>query len=128
ENGALHPCIVFATHQVLPYIRHFHNKEDWCVLVDEALQTIRYVKHRIPQTHALITEHIEVTQTGPIYGRATARSAPLDDLALNRDEDEILEVLSVTSRILANRNWETFVNLEQYDRLLKGKGNELAFH
>jgi hypothetical protein len=128
KDGALRPCIVFATHQVLPYIRHFHNKEDWCVLVDEALQVIRYIKHRIPQTHALITDHIEVTQSGPIYGRAVALNASLDDMALNRDKDEIREVLSGTSRILANRNWETSVNLEQYNRLLQGEGVELAFH
>jgi hypothetical protein len=128
ENGALQPCIVFATHQVLPYIRHFANKDDWCVLVDEALQVVRYEKHRVPRTHALITDHIEVAQSGAIYGRVLARGERLDDMALNRDEDEILEFLSGTSRILANRNWETFINLEQYARLLQGEGNELAFH
>ena len=52
--------IVFATHQVFPYIPHIANKGDWHVLVDEELQILRHNCHQIPQTHALITDHIEL--------------------------------------------------------------------
>ena len=31
-------------------------------------------------------------------------------------------------RILANEHWETFVNLQQYERLKAGTGKQLAFH
>ena len=55
------PEIVLATHQVLPHVRLFANKSEWHVLIDEALQAVRYQQHRIPQTHNLITDHLDVT-------------------------------------------------------------------
>ena len=122
------PEIVFATHQVLPHIKHFANRSDWHLLVDEALQAVRYQQHRVPKTHNLITDHLDVTQVSPIYGRVSVRGVGLHEMAQNQDQDEILETLADTSRILANRYWDTFVNLEQYERLKRGAGKVLAFH
>ena len=67
-------------------------------------------------------------QVNAIYGRVTVRDIALHQIAKNADEDEILETLADTSRILANRYWESFVNLEQYERLKRGEGKVLAFH
>ena len=123
-----HPEIVFATHQVFPLVRHFANKGDWVVLVDEEMQVIRYKQHRIPQTHNLITDHLDVTAVNAIYGLATVGAFHLHEMARNEDRDEILETLAETNRILTNPNWDTFVNLEQYARLKNGRGKVLAFH
>jgi hypothetical protein len=122
------PEIVLATHQVLPHIKHFANRGDWHVLVDEVLQVVRYLPHRIPQTHELITEHLDVTQVNGIYGLVSARKSGLEDIAQNEDEDEIIETLVDTARILINPHWETFVNFEQYERLRRGEQKVLAFH
>ena len=54
--------VVLATHQVLPYIRNFANKDKWHVLIDEDLQVVRYDKHEIPQTHDLITKYLAVEE------------------------------------------------------------------
>jgi len=122
------PEIVLATHQVLPHIKQFANKNEWHVLIDEALQAVRYQQHRIPQTHNLITDHLDVIQVNAIYGRVTVRDIGLHQIAKNADEDEILETLADTSRILANGYWDSFVNLEQYQRLMRDEGKVLAFH
>lgn len=123
------PEIVFATHQVLPHITHFANKGDWHLHVDEAMQAVKYRQHRIPRTHELLTEHLLVTPVGSTFGEVMVRGGnALGQIAKNRDEDEILETLSETSRILGNRHWRTFVNLEQFDRLRRGEGKVLAFH
>jgi hypothetical protein len=122
------PEIVLATHQVLPHIKQFANKGEWHVLIDEALQADRYQQHRVPQTHNLITDHLDVMPVNAIFGRVTVRDIVLHEIAKNADEDEILETLADTSRILANRYWESFVNLEQYQRLKRGEGKVLAFH
>ena len=45
--------IVIATHAVLPYIKHFENKDKWHVFVDEAMQVVRYQQHQIPHNHHL---------------------------------------------------------------------------
>ena len=63
-----------------------------------------------------------------VYGRVSVRGTALHDIGKNQDQDEILETLADTSRILANRHWASFVNLEQYDRLKRGEGKVLAFH
>jgi hypothetical protein len=122
------PQIVFATHQVLPHVKHFANKDDWHVMVDEELQVVRHQQHRIPQTHGLITKHLEVIPANAVYGRIFVRDITLDEMARNTDQDEILETLADTCRILTNKNWVTFVNLEQLERLNRGDAKVLAFH
>ena len=116
------PEIVLATHQVLLHIKQFANKGEWHVLIDEALQADRYQQHRVPQTHNLITDHLDVMPVNAIFGRVTVRDIVLHEIAKNADEDEILETLADTSRILANRYWDSFVNLEQYERLKRAEG------
>jgi hypothetical protein len=128
QNPPDTPEIVFATHQVLPHIKHFATKGEWHLLVDEGLQAVRYQQHRIPRTHKLITDHLDVSQVSAIYGRVSVRGIGLHEIAQNQDQDEILETLTDTSQILANRYWDTFVNLEQYERLRLGEGKVLAFH
>ena len=120
--------IVFATHQVFPYIPHIANKADWHVLVDEELQILRYNCHQIPQTHALITDHIELVPYHFIYSRVLVRDLELLAHARNKDGDELLERLRDTGRILCSRHWDTYVNTEQYDKLRKGTVKRLAFH
>jgi hypothetical protein len=122
------PEIVLATHQVLPHIKQFANKGEWHVLIDEALQVVRYQQHRIPQTHNLITDHLDVTPVNAIFGCVTVRDIGLHLIAKNADKDEIFETLADTSRILANKYWDSFVNLEQYERLKRGEGKVLAIH
>jgi hypothetical protein len=112
----------------LPHIKQFANKGEWHVLIDEALQAVRYQQHRVPKTHNLITGHLDVIQVNAIYGRVTVRDIGLHLIAKNADKDEIFETLADTSRILADRHWASFVNLEQYDRLKRGEGKMLAFH
>ena len=77
------PEIVLATHQVLPHIKLFANKGEWHVLIDEALQIVRYQQHRVPQTHSLLTDHLDVIQVNAIFGRVTVR-----DIGLHLDREE----------------------------------------
>ena len=120
--------IVFATHQVFPYIPHIANKGDWHVLVDEELQILRHNCHQIPQTHALITDHIELVPYNSIYSRVWVRDLELLAHARNRDGDELLERLRDTGKILCSKHWDTYVNTEQYDKLRNGRVKRLAFH
>src|SRR3954466_8195647 len=52
--------IIFITHALLPLVRFWPNKGDWDLLVDEESQVIRYKSHRVPETHGLITEFLQV--------------------------------------------------------------------
>ncbi len=121
--------IVFATHQVLPYIPFIANKSDWHLLIDEEMQVLRYRCHRIPKTHSLITDHVDLEPYNAIYSRVAVRNrSSLENLAENRDKDEILEILADTIRALTNRHWRTYANTEQYQRLQREEVKLLAFH
>jgi hypothetical protein len=121
--------VVLATHQVLPHIKNFANKNKWHVLIDEELQVVRYDKHEIPKTHDLITKYLAVRSVNSIYGRVNVIDrAAVEEIAKNEDDDAILETLAGTCRILLNPYWDCYVNIEQYEALLRGEGDFLAFH
>ena len=52
--------IVFATHQVLPYIGFWANKDAWDVFVDEVPQVHRHHSYKVPHTHEFITDLIDL--------------------------------------------------------------------
>jgi hypothetical protein len=52
----------------------------------------------------------------------------VEETAKNEADDEILETLAGTCRILLNPYWESYVNIEQYEALVRGEGGILAFH
>jgi hypothetical protein len=121
--------IIFVTHQVFPYIPYFANKGDWHLLIDEEMQVLRYRCHRVPKTHSIITDDIELQPYNATYSQVVPRHrSSLERKGRNKEEDEILARFSDTIRVLTNRNWETFVNTEQYHRLLAGDIATLAFH
>ena len=57
--------------RLCPTSNNSRTKGEWHVLIDEALQVVRYQQHRVPQTHNLITDHLDVIQVNAIYGRIT---------------------------------------------------------
>ena len=122
------PEIVFATHQVLPHIKHFANKRDWHLLVDEELQVVQYRQHRLPNTHDILTDHLDVEQVDSVYGQVKVHGSGVMDIARNEDRDELFEAIANTSRILANLHWNSFVNLEQFERLKADEAKVLAIH
>jgi hypothetical protein len=129
KSGPSEGEIVFTTHQVLPYVRYWANNREWHLLIDEELQVLRYKSHRLPNTHGIITEHLVRVPHNSIYERIQPQNhRALEAMGKNPDKDEIWESLSETVRTLVNPHWDTFVNTEQYERLLKGDQRQLAFH
>ena len=115
--------VVLATHQVLPHIKNFANKHKCHVLIDEELQVVRYDKHEIPETHDLITKYLAVESVNSIYGRVDVIDTDaVEEIAKNEADDEILETLAGTCRILLNPYWESYVNIEQYRGFVAWRG------
>jgi hypothetical protein len=119
--------LIFATHAVLPYLPFIANKGGVHVIVDEVMQAVQYASHRLPITHPLMTDGIQLEPYNAIYSRVV----PLKSLkakARNKDRDECIGVLAPTMRRLINPHWHNYVNTEQYERLRRGKGQTLAIH
>ena len=99
EGGSDIPRIVFATHQVLPYVKHFENRPEWYALIDEDLQVVRYSSLQIPKTHHLITDHLKVTPVNAIYGLVSDKDGFLLQIARNQDQDEVFEKFAQASEL-----------------------------
>ena len=121
--------IVFATHAVLPFVGFWAGKRDLYLLIDEELQILTHHQHQIPQTHAIITDHIELQNHNAIYSRMVVRG--MDELrqkGRNRDEDELLGHVAELIKTLTNPHRESFVNTEQYQKLRSGECKRLSVH
>jgi Type III restriction enzyme, res subunit len=121
--------IVFATHQVLPFIPFWANKNQWHVFIDEELQVVKHGCFNVPNTHHLISDHIDLVSQDSIYCRVVASNPDaLSKIAGNRNDDQIYEQFRETAQILTNRNWDSFVNTEQFCALRNGRGSQLSIH
>jgi len=123
------PQIVMATHQVLAHLPFISAGHDWHILIDEAPQVDREQSLVVPNTHPLLTDHIQIDQHDGIYGRVLcANVTELKFLARNADEDELLEKFREIASILVNPHWHSFVHIEQFHRLLAEEQNMLTIH
>jgi len=123
------PHVVMATHQVLPRIPFLSNAGEWDLLIDEVPQVDREQSHVVPNTHPLITDHIQVGQYDGLYGQVMLRNPDeVKALARNADEDELLERFRETADVLTTKHWRSFVHLEQFSKLLQGKDKALNIH
>jgi hypothetical protein len=121
--------IVFATHQVLPFIPFWANKSDWHVVIDEEPQVVKHNCFNLPKTHGLITDLIDLEPQDSIYSRivVTDRSQ-LSEIARNKDEDDIYEWFRETAQLLINEHWDSFVNTEQFANLKDNRAQQLSMH
>jgi hypothetical protein len=121
--------IVFATHQVLPFVRFWPNQSRLHVFIDEELQVVKHGSFQVPETHALLTEHVDLEPYDAIYGRVRASDPDqLEHIAKNNAHDEIIERFRETAQLLNNEHWESFANAEQFEKLLAGTLSRLSIH
>jgi hypothetical protein len=119
--------LVFITHQALSLVPYWTRKRDIHLFIDEALEVNKFYPIRMPETHPLLTEHIEIHQAHPIYGQVVA-GAKVEKMARNRKEDDIYNLLANINRTLSNKNWKSYVNAGQYEEMRRGQRDELEIH
>jgi hypothetical protein len=121
--------IVFATHQVLPFVVFWPNQSQLHVFIDEELQVVRHGSFQIPETHGLLTKHIDLEPHDTIYGRVQAIDPDrIEHIAKNKARDEIIELFHEMAQTLNNEHWESFANVEQFEKLLAGTVSQLSIH
>ena len=121
--------IVFATHQVLPYVGFWANQETWHVFVDEAPQVHRHNSYKVPDTHRLITDLISLEPYNSVYSLVkVADEDEMERIARNKDHDEIYEKFRELSQTLLNQHWDSFVDTEKFEKLKAGKQDQLSVH
>jgi hypothetical protein len=61
--------VLFITHSAFLRLPYMHCKSDWVLLMDEVPQVDVFESVNLPETHTIITDHLELAQEGPAYGR-----------------------------------------------------------
>jgi Type III restriction enzyme, res subunit len=121
--------IVFATHQVLPFVRFWANQGRLHVFIDEELQVVKHGCFQVPNTHELVTKHIELETYDAIYERVIISDPDqLEQIAKNKASDEIYERFRETAQISVNPHWDSFINAEQFAKLRSGTIKQPSIH
>jgi len=121
--------IVFATHQVMPFVRFWANQDRLHIFVDEELQVAKHGCFQIPDTHELITRFLDLDIYNAIYSRVIVNDlTEVAQIAKNPANDQIYEQFRETAQLLTNDHWDSFVNTEQFENLKAGKVKRLSIH
>jgi hypothetical protein len=122
--------IIFATHQALEHVPYWSSKKDVHLLIDEEFEAVRCDPHDLPETHHILTDKLVLVPHNTVYSRVAPRDMEvLRRMAKNSQQDEILNALRKIINLLASNHWSTFVNTEQYYRLLaRDSEASLTFH
>jgi hypothetical protein len=120
-------CVILTTHAQLQHISFIPNRSSCHLLIDEAPKVEQCMTHRLPITHTVLTDHIELVQFNSIYSEIT-KSEELKIRALNPEEDDILKFLGERLRILASPHYRSFVRTEEFDRFMKGELKQFDTH
>jgi hypothetical protein len=85
--------------------------------------------YNLPETHKLLTDTLNVVPQGPIYGRVYLSDKDgLEKIARNKTKDDLWEKLSDPAWVLLSDARESYVNMEQYQKLLQGNARQIIFH
>lgn len=73
QNAAPGGEIVFATHAALLRLPYAENGKDWLLIVDEVPAVDVFEELKLPDTHTLLTDFLDLRPTGAAYGHLVAR-------------------------------------------------------
>jgi hypothetical protein len=99
------------------------------LLIDEVPQVAETIQYKIPHTHSLVTDHLSLEQCNSIYSLLVPEDMEeLEDIAKNKDKDQIYEQLRKLCQVVTAEHRQCFVNTEQYHKLLAGEQSQLSVH
>ncbi|WP_262273425.1 hypothetical protein [Microvirga yunnanensis] len=112
----------------------FYGK-NWMLVVDEIPPVERSFGLNIPDTHELLTRHLEITDdTHPEYWSIAAKDvSAIRKIAFNKRGDEVYEKFREFADSVVSPHWSVYVNAQNYERLttetdVKGVARKLVGH
>jgi reverse gyrase len=99
--------ITLITHAAFINLPVFPGRGDVFVFVDEVPNAAKCKTHNLSQTHAHLTDSIEVFEHDAIYGRVEVTDADaLEKIAKNETDDDLWKQLSETAWLLLSDAWD----------------------
>ncbi|MCJ2069237.1 DEAD/DEAH box helicase family protein [Methylobacterium sp. J-030] len=118
--------ILLITQQCFINLPYFYHKSKWRLLVDEDIPVFVSETLNLPDSHNLITDHIELGETGPNYARVRiVDSSKLKRIVDNKNRDDVWSNLRPMCSLMLQSDCECYVNSKQLNDLksnVKSKG------
>jgi hypothetical protein len=114
--------ILVVTHSAFFGLPHFHNPGQWYVIIDEIPAVERSFDLNIPDSHTLLTKHLEITDKSDLrYWQVGAKNRHfLRAMAKNRHQDQVYDLFRDFSDAVVSPQWDVYVLAESYARLTAG--------
>jgi hypothetical protein len=114
--------IILMTQAAFLSLPYWHRKGDWIIIVDEIPQVDRYWPFKLPRTHTLLTEHLEVEDFDPLHYRIVPSAKhTLSEYQKNKDNDDVFAMFSELSACILNEHWNVYCRKEQWHRHFDGE-------
>lgn len=65
--------VLFITHAAFFRLPFIQSKSEWVLIMDEVPQVDEFLEWNLPETHHLLTQHLDLEPGGAIYGRLSAK-------------------------------------------------------
>lgn len=113
--------ILLITQQCFLSLPYFWHKSKWRLLVDEDVPVFISETLNLPDNHALITDHIDLGESGPIYSMVKlVNRTSLKRIVDNKNKDEVWSNLQPMCSLLLRDDCECYVKSKQLNDLKDG--------
>ena len=119
--------ILFITHAAYRKVPHLHAKDRWIMIQDEAfMDMLAHDTVRLPDTHSIVTDHIEALPYRPGYSELKVREGSihrtaLEAIAANENDDEIYRLVSTFAKLLLDQHYAVHVREDRYLAMLRSE-------
>jgi len=108
--------ITHASFERLPYV---HNKTDWCLFMDEPLQSHRAVSIEHDHTHMPLTSRLKTVPVDEKWSKIEfIGKAEVVQFKEMMKTDNGLRLLSEACDLLSSPKWDVFVHTSSYERFI----------
>lgn len=113
--------ILLITQQCFLSLPYFYHKSKWLLLVDEDVPVFISETLNLPDNHNLITDHIELGETGPVYARVKVTDEPsIKRIVDNKNNDDVWTSMRPLCSLLLQDDCECYVKAKQLTDLKGG--------
>jgi hypothetical protein len=114
--------VLFVTHASLMQSVYWHHRRDWHLVIDEAPQVFYHAEFTLPANYSDLLPALEIEPHNVRYSRLLPGDvALLEDIATNRQGDQVHALFQEFAAKLASNRWEMFVLNEQWERFQNGQ-------
>lgn len=127
KNADREGQILFITHASFERIAYVHRKNEWNLLIDEALQSHRSVPLKFKFTHAPLTDHLLTTPTDETWSKVEiGNQAGLSVLRDKMMEDDGLKLFEPAVSLVGSQHWNVYVHTDGYTRFVSDVASKAA--